>query len=53
MKIFTNQNRKPIIDTYKNHYEMFKDILNQYNLPKSSIIVLNSNLLEQDIKKVK
>ena len=49
---FTNQNKTvSIIDTYKNHYEMFKDILNQYNLPKSSIIVLNSNLYGKDIKK--
>ena len=49
---FTNQNKTvSIIDTYENHYEMFKDVLNQYNLPKSSIIVLNSNLYGKDIKK--
>ena len=30
---------------YKNYYEMFDDIFDEYNLPKNSIIILSSNSL--------
>jgi len=35
-------------DKYKNYYDMFRDVLEQYKLPKSSMIILSSNLFGND-----
>ena len=35
-------------DKYKTYYHMFKDVLDQYKLPKSSMIILSSNLFGND-----
>ena len=35
-------------DKYKTYYHMFRDVLDQYKLPKSSMIILSSNLFGND-----
>jgi len=37
-------------DKYKNFYQMFKDVLDEYKLPRSSMIIVSSNLYGNEHK---